>query len=66
MTSCASTELKSTGGAGQRAHSTPDPDLPTPQTPPTPNPPITPDDVPAPAHAPVEEPRMPEPPIRAG
>ena len=42
-----------------RAHSTPDPDLP----PPGPNP--TPDDVPPPANAPVQEPRQPEPPIKA-
>jgi hypothetical protein len=44
----------------QRAHSTPDPDEPPTQ--PTPSP--FPDDVPDPAHAPVEEPRFPEPPIR--
>lgn len=43
----------------QKAHTTPDPDLP----PPDPNP--DPDDVPAPARAPVEEPDMPEPPIKA-
>lgn len=45
-----------------RAHSTPDPtdpELPPPQ--PSPDP----DDVPAPARAPVEEPRMPQPPIKA-
>jgi hypothetical protein len=45
----------------QRAHSTPDPEIPPAQ--PKPNP--TPDDVPAPTHAPVEEPTQPEPPIRA-
>jgi protein TonB len=43
-----------------RAHSTPDPDVPDP----TPAP--VPDDVPSPAHAPVEEPRAPQPPIKAG
>ncbi len=44
-----------------RAHSTPDPEqTPTPPTIPVP------DDVPDPAHAPVEEPVIPEPPIRAG
>jgi hypothetical protein len=42
-----------------RAHSTPDPDAPEPK--PTP----VPDDVPAPINAPVEEPRFPEPPIKA-
>jgi len=43
-----------------RAHSTPDPEqIPTPPTIPVP------DDVPDPAHAPVEEPVIPEPPIRA-
>jgi len=42
----------------QRAHSTPDPEQPPPTIP-------VPDDVPDPAHAPVEEPVMPEPPIRA-
>jgi hypothetical protein len=45
----------------RRAHSTPDPDLPPNE--PKPNP--IPDDVPPPTHAPVEEPRLPEPPIRA-
>lgn len=48
----------------RRAHSTPDPESP-PSKPETPPVPTTPDDVPAPAHAPVQEPRMPEPPIRA-
>lgn len=44
------------------AHSTPDPDaIPTRE--PTPPPPM-PDDVPPPANAPVEEPTLPEPPIR--
>ena len=42
-----------------RAHSTPDPE---PHPDPAPPPPV-PDDVPDPAHAPVEEPRLPEPPI---
>jgi hypothetical protein len=45
----------------QRAHSTPDPEIPPSE--PKPNP--TPDDVPTPTHAPVEEPSQPEPPIRA-
>lgn len=40
------------------AHSTPDPEQPPPTIP-------VPDDVPDPAHAPVEEPVIPEPPIRA-
>jgi hypothetical protein len=43
----------------QRAHSTPDPD----DEPPGPNP--NPDDVPPPAHAPVQEPTLPQPPIKA-
>ena len=43
-----------------RAHSTPDPDAP-----PDPKPTPVPDDVPAPINAPVEEPRFPEPPIKA-
>jgi hypothetical protein len=43
-----------------RAHSTPDPDAP-----PEPKPTPVPDDVPAPINAPVEEPRFPEPPIKA-
>ncbi|MDP3672783.1 MAG: hypothetical protein Q8R69_24240 [Telluria sp.] len=47
----------------RRAHSTPDPDaVPPPE--PKPNP--VPDDVPLPTHAPVEEPTLPEPPIKAG
>lgn len=41
-----------------RAHSTPDPDLPPP------GPPV-PDDVPPPQNAPVQEPKFPEPPIKA-
>ncbi|HEY0062504.1 MAG TPA: hypothetical protein VGC21_10305 [Telluria sp.] len=41
------------------AHSTPDPD----DAPPTPSP--VPDDVPSPVNAPIEEPRFPEPPIKA-
>jgi hypothetical protein len=45
----------------QRAHSTPDPEIPPSE--PKPNP--MPDDVPMPTHAPVEEPTQPEPPIRA-
>lgn len=50
-----------------QAHTTPDPDLP-PGTGPEPVPPVTvpvPDDVPAPTHAPVTEPGMPEHPVRA-
>jgi hypothetical protein len=46
----------------RRAHSTPDPE--TPPSKPDPTPPLTPDDDPLPSHAPVEEPRLPEPPIR--
>jgi hypothetical protein len=46
-------------GSTLRAHSTPDPDLPDP----TPSP--QPDDVPPAVHAPVEEPLMPAPPIKA-
>lgn len=42
-----------------RAHSTPDPDIPDS----TPVP--VPDDVPSPVNAPVEEPRAPQPPIKA-
>lgn len=48
------------GRAGRRAHSTPDPDLPEPKPSPLP------DDVPPPVNAPVEEPRVPPPPIKAG
>jgi hypothetical protein len=47
------------GIVSKRAHSTPDPDA----EPPGPNP--NPDDVPPPAHAPVQEPTVPEPPIKA-
>lgn len=47
------------GITGKLAHSTPDPDA----EPPGPNP--NPDDVPPPAHAPVQEPTLPEPPIKA-
>jgi hypothetical protein len=47
------------GGRGAlHAHSTPEPDQAPPTIP-------VPDDVPDPAHAPVEEPVIPEPPIRA-
>lgn len=50
------------------AHSTPEPDIPTVTDPdsPTPVPPTVPvpDDVPAPSHAPVVEPGMPQPPVR--
>ena len=55
------TDPRSGGRGGLQAHSTPDPE-------PTPTPPTipVPDDVPDPAHAPVEEPVIPEPPIRAG
>jgi hypothetical protein len=45
-----------------RAHTTPDPTDPN-QPPPQPSP--DPDDVPAPQRAPIEEPRMPQPPIKA-
>lgn len=50
--------LHEPGARALRAHSTPDPDLP-----PKPNP--VPDDVPPPVNAPVEEPKFPEPPIKA-
>jgi len=43
------------------AHSTPDPDLPPPDPKKNPDP----DDVPPPSRAPVEEPTLPEPPIKA-
>jgi hypothetical protein len=45
------------------AHSTPDPDADPGSQPPGPNP--NPDDVPPPAHSPVKEPTLPEPPIKA-
>jgi hypothetical protein len=49
---------------GWRAHSTPDPETePPPQAPPTPRP--EPDDVPLPSRAPVQEPNMPTPPVKA-
>jgi hypothetical protein len=51
----------STSDPFKRVHSTPDPD--TDPNPPGPNP--NPDDVPPPAHAPVQEPTLPEPPIKA-
>lgn len=47
------------GIVSKEAHSTPDPDAEP--EPPNPNP----DDEPPPAHAPVQEPTLPEPPIRA-
>jgi hypothetical protein len=47
------------GIGARRAHSTPDPDSDPPR--PSPNP----DDVPPPANAPVQEPTLPEPPIKA-
>lgn len=53
-------DLEQEGRQALRAHSTPDPDLP----PPDPRP--DPDDVPAPARAPVEEPGLPDPPVKAG
>jgi hypothetical protein len=43
----------------RQAHTTPDPDVPPSQ--PRPDP----DDVPAPARAPVEEPTLPQPPVKA-
>jgi hypothetical protein len=51
------------GIVSRRAHSTPDPDSDPDPNPPGPNP--NPDDVPPPAHAPVQEPTLPEPPIKA-
>ena len=62
MSALSSTDQQGRQAAARRAHSTPDPEAPPSQPPP---PPSTPDDVPDPAHAPVEEPRQPEPPIRA-
>jgi hypothetical protein len=50
-----------TAGEPVHGHSTPDPETP----PSTPSPPPAPDEYPAPTHAPVQEPRMPEPPIKA-
>ena len=47
-----------------RAHSTPDPPTPDPELPP-PQPSPDPDDVPAPSRAPVKEPDLPEPPVKA-
>jgi hypothetical protein len=44
------------GRSALRAHSTPDPDEPTPAP--------MPDDVPPPVNAPVQEPRQPQPPIK--
>ena len=52
------------GATPLHAHSTPEPDSPEPTPAPDPRPPV-PDDVPDPVNAPVEEPRMPQPPIRA-
>lgn len=43
----------------RRSHQTPDPETPPP------TPPAAPDDYPSPANAPVQEPKLPEPPIRA-
>lgn len=57
-------ENKLHGSSPVYAHSTPEPDVPDPKPTPDPRPPV-PDDVPDPANAPVEEPRFPEPPIRA-
>jgi hypothetical protein len=51
------------GIVSKRAHSTPDPDSDPDPSPPGPNP--NPDDVPPPARAPVQEPTLPEPPIKA-
>jgi len=63
MTAFASNDEQGRADALRRAHSTPDPETPPSQPHPPPTP--VPDDVPDPAHAPVEEPRLPEPPIRA-
>lgn len=57
-------DTKPHGSPSVHAHSTPDPDVPDPGQSPDPRPPV-PDDVPDPVNAPVEEPRYPEPPIRA-
>ena len=45
----------------RHGHQTPDPETP----PPTRSPDPEPDEYPAPTHAPVQEPRVPQPPIRA-
>ncbi len=45
----------------RRSHQTPDPETP----PPTPSPTQQPDEYPAPTNAPVQEPRGPQPPIKA-
>ena len=68
QTSLAPSTFQQDPHAGIRAHSTPDPDIPTVTDPdsPTPVPPAVPvpDDVPAPAHAPVTEPGEPHQPVR--
>jgi len=43
-----------------RGHQTPDPETPPPDR----TPPQQPDEYPAPTHAPVQEPKLPEPPVR--
>lgn len=52
------------GSTPVHAHSTPDPDAPNGTPTPDQRPPV-PDDVPDPVNAPVQEPRFPEPPIKA-
>ncbi|MFC0252519.1 hypothetical protein [Massilia consociata] len=59
-------DAKLHGSPPVHAHSTPDPESPDPRPVPDPSRPPVPDDVPDPVNAPVEEPRFPEPPIRAG
>lgn len=58
-------DTKLQGSPPVHAHSTPDPDTPNGTPTPDPRPPV-PDDVPDPVNAPVQEPRFPEPPIKAG
>lgn len=56
---CGDIDARDRGIATVRAHSTPDPDA----DPPPPNP--NPDNIPPPVNAPVKEPSLPEPPIKA-
>lgn len=55
--------LMAAGDEPRRGHQTPDPETPSPTRIPEPEP--DPDEYPAPTHAPVQEPRMPQPPIKA-
>lgn len=55
-------EARLHGSSPVHAHSTPDPDIQNPTPSPDQRPPVPPD-VPDPVNAPVEEPRLPEPPL---